>query len=191
MVVELTSLWLPILLSAVAVFILSSLAWTALPHHHGDMKKLPNEDAMMAAVRAQNAQPGIYFFPHMKDCNKAKTDEAAKAKFENGPHGMLHVWPASAFGKMGRNMVLSFLFYLVTGLFIAYLGTLALPGGSEFMKVFQVTGTAGLLAYCFATIPGAIWFGTPLRNVVTCLVDGVVYALATGAIFAWLWPGAV
>lgn len=189
--ITLIDLWLPILLSAVAVWIAAAVAWMALPHHKGDFKKLPNEDAAMAAIRNLAIAPGLYFFPNMEQCNKNKMDDAAKAKFEKGPHGLLQIWPAENFGKMGRNMLLSFLFYIIVGVFIAYLSTLSggLPRGSEFISVFRFTATAGIMAYCLASIPQDIWFGKPLRNILACLADGIAFGLITGAIFAWLWPG--
>src|SRR5215475_6994368 len=101
--VTLADLWLPILVSAVAVWIASALAWMALPHHKGDFRQLPNEDEVMAAVRNLSIAPGVYFFPHMKDCSKMKTDPAAKEKFEKGPHGMITIWRPEMFGKMGRS----------------------------------------------------------------------------------------
>ena len=184
-------LWLPIVASAAAVFVASALAWMVMPHHKQDFKQLPNEDGVMTAVRNFNIAPGLYFFPHMKECNKAKMDPVAKAKFEQGPHGMIQIWRPDAFGKMGRNMVLSFIFYLLVGVFVAYLTSRALPAGSEYLQVFQIAGTAAIMAYCFAQIPHQIWFGTPLRNVVTSLVDGVVFGLITAGFFSWLWPNAV
>jgi hypothetical protein len=195
-------LWLPIVLSAAAVWIASALAWMLLPHHKGDFRKLENEDDVMATVRRLAIAPGLYFFPHMSECNKAKMDPATKEKFEKGPHGMLQVWPPEAFGKMGRNMLLSFIVYLIVGVFVAYLGTLAGLGGAtaegliagttepDFMAVFRFTGTAAIMAYTLANIPHQIWFGTPGRNILAALVDGIAYALITGAIFGWLWPAA-
>ena len=203
--VSLIDLWLPILVSAAAVWVGAALAWMALPHHRGDMKQLPNEDGVMDAVRRLSIAPGLYFFPHMKDCNKAKMDPVAREKFEKGPHGMLQIWPPDAFGKMGRNMLLSFIHYVIVGVFIGYLATLALPGGEnsaagaaaavlpstpQFMDVFRFTATAGIMAYTLSQIPKDIWFGTPTRNILSCLADGIAFGLITGAIFAWLWPGA-
>jgi hypothetical protein len=179
---------MPILISAVLVWIASALAWMIMPHHRGDFKPLPNEDAAMSAVRNLAIPPGVYFFPHMKDCKAMKTDPVAKEKFEKGPHGLVQIWPPEAFGNMGRNMLLSFIFYVVVGVFVAYLGTHTLAAGSAYLKVFQVTGTAAIMAYCFASIPHGIWFGTPLRNMLAALADGIVYGLLTAGTFSWLWP---
>ena len=42
--VELTGLWLPILLSAVFVFVASAIIHMALGYHWGDWNKMPGED---------------------------------------------------------------------------------------------------------------------------------------------------
>ena len=186
--VALSSLWLPIVLSAVTIFIVSAMFWMVFPHHKGDYKQLPNEDAFINTLRPMNIPTGLYVFPHMKDCGKMKDDPVIKAKFEQGPLGILHVWPPTFMKSMGRNMALSLVFYLITSVFVAYLATLALDNTASYLKVFQVTGTAAIMAYCFSSIPQAIWFGTPLRNVIACLFDGIVYGLLTAGFFGWLWP---
>ena len=58
----------------------------------------------------------------------------------------------------------------------------------SYMRVFQVSGTAGIIAYCFAFIPNAIWFQAGWRSIVNNIFDGVVFGLATGAVFGGLWP---
>jgi hypothetical protein len=59
----LTELWLPILLSTVFVFIVSSVIHMALPIHKGDYKKLANEDAVLESLRANGVEAGCYMFP--------------------------------------------------------------------------------------------------------------------------------
>ena len=60
--VSLTSLWLPILLSAVIVFIASSVIWMVIQYHNSEWKKLPDEEAARSALRG--ASPGQYSVPH-------------------------------------------------------------------------------------------------------------------------------
>ncbi|HET7109995.1 MAG TPA: hypothetical protein VFI41_03915, partial [Gemmatimonadales bacterium] len=58
------SLWLPILLSAVAVFIVSAVIHMALQFwHRNDFRTVPNEDAVMAALRPFDIPPGDYIVP--------------------------------------------------------------------------------------------------------------------------------
>ena len=56
--VTLGALWQPIVLSAVLVFITSSLIHMVLKYHASDYRPLPNEDAVRAALRAGNPPPG-------------------------------------------------------------------------------------------------------------------------------------
>lgn len=66
---ELASLWLPILLSALFVFVASSVIHMVLPIHRGDYRKLPQEDRVLDGLR-DVVPPGQYMFPcpdSMKD----------------------------------------------------------------------------------------------------------------------------
>ena len=58
------------------------------------------------------------------------------------------------------------------------------------MGIFRFVGTAGVLAYSFAFIPNGIWFNATPAALVRSIVDGIVYGLATGLVFAFFWPGA-
>ena len=61
--VPLSSLWLPILLSAVLVFIASSVIHMVLGYHKNDVKKVPDEDAVQDAFRRLGITPGDYAVP--------------------------------------------------------------------------------------------------------------------------------
>jgi hypothetical protein len=60
--VSLAALWLPILLSAVIVFIASSIMHTVLPYHRGDYRGLPDEDNLLASLRGAGLTRGFIFF---------------------------------------------------------------------------------------------------------------------------------
>jgi hypothetical protein len=182
----LVELWLPIVLSAVAVFIAVVIAHTALPHHKGDWVKAPAEDDLLETLRSRSIGPGQYVFPYC--CGPADMkDPEVKKRCEAGPHGILRIWPGKP--NMIRCLVLSFIFYLVVSIFVAYLGSLAIETGT-FREAFRVTGTAAIMAYVLGSFPNAIWLGRSGRNVLTDLVDNVVLGLITGLIFGWLWPAA-
>lgn len=179
-------LWLPILVSAVVVFIASSLAWMVLPHHKPDIQFLEKEDAFVGALKDQGIKPGCYMFP---GCDGAamKTEEG-KARFAAGPWGTLTLRDTPP--NFGRNLGAVFVFYLVVGVFVAYLGRFALGPGAEFGKVFQITSTAAIASYCLGAIPGGIFFGRSFRAMAMDVLDGLVYGALTGLVFAWMWPGA-
>ncbi len=73
--VTIGSLWLPILVSAVLVFIVSSILHMVLKYHARDFIKLPNEDAVRAAIRSGNPEPRMYLIPYMADYSELKTPE--------------------------------------------------------------------------------------------------------------------
>lgn len=182
--VSLLSLWLPIVLSAVAVFILSSLVWMVLPWHRQDFQKLPDEAAARAALRS--AEPGLYTVPHMGHRSQMQNPEYVK-KLEEGPVGILVMMPKGN-PAMSRSLVQWFLWSLVVSTTVAYVVSRSIPGGVGFTLVFQVGSTVAWMGYSWAYVQEGIWFGRPWSHVAKQLADGLLYALATGALFGWLYP---
>jgi len=178
-------LWLPILLSAAAVWVASAIVWMAMPHHKGDFIGLPDEDGFMDSLRKSGIPPGNYAFPDCRD-RAAMKSEKVQTAWKNGPIGHLSVWKAPV--TMGDKMIATFIVYLFVSTLIAYLARVALPGPTSFGRVFQIVTAAGVLAYCFSFIPNAVWWGSYKRTIVANVIDGVVYAVITWAIFAWRWP---
>jgi hypothetical protein len=185
--VTIGSLWLPIVLSAVGVWIMSFIVWVLLPHHKRDYKQLPDEDAARAALAPQSLAPGQYDIPHVTSMGEMKNPEIVQ-KFTDGPVGFLTVLPRRM-PSMGKNMVLSFIFYLVVGVLVAYIASRILPPQPEYLKVFRMTGFTAWLAYGgVALAQDAIWFGRPWSAVIKNLFDALLYALVTAGFFGWLWP---
>jgi hypothetical protein len=182
----LTQLWFPIVVSGFAVFILSALAWTVMPHHKKDWQGLPNEDAVLAAMRSNPPVPGQYAMPYMGDPAK-RDDPVTKERVASGPNGYLTVIP-SGMPAMGPMMAKSLVYNLLVSLLVAYVSWHALRAGAEGAMVFRIVGTTAMMAYILASVPESIWFGRPWRNFGMQAIDGIVYGLVSGAIFCWLWP---
>ena len=184
--VTIASLWLAILLSALIVWIASALIWMVLPHHKSDFKGFPDQEATLNALKPQKLTPGQYDMPHILSRDEMKKPEVRK-KFEEGPIGFFTV-VQKGIPSMAKGMVLSFLYYIVIGIFVAYLASRTLTPGAEYLAVFRVTGTVAWLAYGWAVIPDAIWFGRPWSAILKHLIDSLVYGLLTAGVFGWLWP---
>ena len=181
---SLSALWLPILVSGFAVFFLSALMWMAMPHHKKDYAKLPDEDGFMKYLRGFGLR-GQYSFPHCGSHSGTK-DPAWQEKTKLGPCGMLFILPSQC--NMGKALTLSLIHNLAVATFVAYLAAHSLLPGSDFKAVFRITGAATVLAYCAARFADGIWMGHSWRSVIGHVFDGLVYAVATGAVFGWLWP---
>ena len=76
-------------------------------------------------------------------------------------------------------------YWMASALTIGYLATIALHQETSLVDVFRFTATAGVLTHVAAGAPHIIWFR---RKFLLDALDGLAYALATGAAFAWLWP---
>jgi len=184
--VSITALWLPILLSAVIVFVASSIIHMVLPVHKNDYRKLPEEDKVLDALRAAGVTPGrAYIFPYctQKDMKSPEMVE----KFKRGPIGMLTPRPNGA-PAMGKFLGQWFVYCVVVGIFVAYLTGRTRPAGTPYLEVFRVAGTSAFLAYSVALIQDAIWKGEDWGVTIKYVIDGFIFALLTAGTFGWLWP---
>lgn len=187
--VSLTELWIPILLSAVFVFLVSSILHMVLPIHKGDYKKLPGEEKVLEAMRGQGVEPGSYVFP-CAGCMKDMASPEMIEKYERGPVGFLTVIPSGA-PRMGKSLIQWFLYSVVMGIFVAYIARVGLDREATYLAVFRTTGTVAVLGYAVAAIPDSIWKGQRWGITLKFLFDGAVYGLVTAGTFGWLWPTAV
>jgi hypothetical protein len=183
--VSLTALWLPILLSAVIVFVASSIIHMLLPYHRSDYKQLPEEDKLRAALRSAGLQPGLYIFPFCT--HKEMKSPAAQEKYKEGPVGMMTVFPSGP-PAMPKFLALWFCYSLVIGVFVAYLTGRTVAFGAQYLVVFRVVGTAAFLAYGLGNLSNGIWKGQPWSVTLKEAFDGLVYGLLTAGTFGWLWP---
>ena len=181
--ISLAALWLPIVLSAVIVFIASSIMHMVLPYHKSDYHPLPNEDNVRAALRG--VKPDLYMMPFCSH-EKMKSPEI-QAKFQEGPVGHITMLPSGP-PNMGSYLGKWFGFCLIVGLFSAYLASRTLAPGTDYLQVFRVAGTAAFMAYGLGNLSYSIWKGMPLGVTLKEVVDGLVYGLLTGGTFGWLWP---
>lgn len=172
------------MLSAVFVFIASSLIHMVLQIHKGDYKKLPDEAGTLDALRKTGVQPGQYMFPNCASMKDASSPEM-QARFKQGPIGTLIVRGPDAM-NIGKALGQWFVFCLVVSAITAYVTGLArTPGGDT---IFRLTATIALLGYGFSSVTDSIWKGVSWPTTAKFLFDGLVYAVVTGATFRWLWP---
>lgn len=184
--VSLSALILPIVLSAVLVFVVSFVLHMVLTYHRSDFRGLPNEEAARQVLRAQNLAPGQYAIPYARDM-KAMKEPAVAQRWAEGPVGVLTLRRAGQM-SLGPMLVQWFLYSLLISFFVAYLTSRLLLPGVDYLHVFRLAGTVAWLGYAGATISEGIWQGRPWSTVFKDVFDGLVYALVTAGTFGWLWP---
>jgi len=183
---QLHLLLLPILLSSVLIFIVSSIIHMFSPWHKGDYPKLANEDKMLDALRGLDIQPGEYMAPRPSSREEMRAPEY-REKVQKGPVVILNVFPKGGVG-MAKPLVLWFLYTIVMGIFGAYIAGRALPVGAVYLLVFRYVGASTFLGYSAALWQSSIWYNKPWTTTIKSTVDGLIYALLTAGMFGWLWP---
>ena len=141
----LSALWLPILLSAVLVFLVSSVIHMVSPWHKNDYPKMPNEEAAMDALRPLAIPPGDYMVPRPAGRDDMRSAAFAD-KLAKGPVFIVTILP-NGMMSMARNLGLWFAYLVVVGIFAAYIAGRALPAGADPWRVAQFAGATAFSAY--------------------------------------------
>ena len=181
------SLWLPILLSAVIVFVVSSIIHMVLPYHKSDFGKVPSEDEVMDALRPFNIPPGEYVIP-CPGSSKEMKDPAFIQKMEKGPVAFISALENKA-PSMTASLIQWFVYCVVVGSFAAYIAGRALGPGAHYLAVFRFVGAAAFIGYALALWQNSIWYKRAWSTTIKSTFDGFLYALFTAGTFGWLWPG--
>lgn len=182
----LTQLWLPIVVAAALVFVVSSILHMATPLHKNECRKVTGEDALREALRKQALAPGDYGIPR-PDSMKDMCSPEMMEKYREGPVALLTVFPPGP-PRMGRSLTQWFVFCLVVGAFAAYVGWITLGANATYLARFRITGTVAFAGYSLSGVSESIWRGRPWSTTLAYLFGGLLYALATGGAFGWLWP---
>jgi hypothetical protein len=184
--VDLLALWKPILVSAVFVFLTMAVTHMIPGWHQRDMKAVPGEDRVMDTLRALNVTPGEYRFPFGATTKEMEAPEFV-LKMKSGPVGSMTIRPTGEL-PFGRMMGLWFVYSVViSGIAACVAGAVHGPG-APFEAVVTLTGIIAFCCYVVAHWQNWIWWGRSTRITLTYSVDGLLYAIVTGATFGWLWP---
>ena len=182
------ALWLPILLSAVVVFIASSIIHMAPLWHRGECPAVPDQDRVMDALRPFGIKPGEYMLPRAADMKACSSPEFIE-KLKRGPVMLMTVLPNGPV-SMSKALVQWFIYTLIVGVLAAYVTGLALTPGADYLTVFRIACTTAFIAYAVGLWQQSIWYNRPWSTTLKMTLDGLIYGLLTGGVFGWLWPAA-
>jgi hypothetical protein len=183
---DLGSLLLPIIVSAVAVFIASSIIHMGPFWHKRDYPRLPDEDRFRAVVGPLGIPQGEYMVPRCYSNSEMKSAEF-QAKVTEGPNMIVTVLPKGPF-RMGGTLARWFVYTLLVSLLAGYIAGAALPPGSGYIPVFRFAGATAFIGYAVALWQMSIWWGRSWGMTAKTTLDGLIYALVTAGIFGAMWP---
>ena len=183
--IALSHLWLPIIVSAVAVFVVSALLHMLFTYHNSDYRKFSNEDDVRAAINQGGATAGQYILPYA--VGTGFKDPVVQQKMKEGPAGFVLLRKPSG-PEMGPALVQWFVLTLVLSCLVAYVAAMTLAPGTDHMAVFRVVTATAFLAYAGSVAEESIWRAGPWSAGIKAIFDGLVFALVTGGLFAVMWP---
>ena len=176
------TLWLPIIVSAVVIFIAGAVIWMVMPWHKKEWQKTSDEEAVRTVLKG--CEPGMYTVPNCPDQSQFKRPEM-RQKFIDGPQAFITVVP-SGLPRMGGKLVMMFGYNLVVAIVCAYIVSRTLAPGADYLAVFRISGTVAFIAYGMAYIQESVWFGRKWLSTAMTFLDALIYGLLTGGIFGWL-----
>ena len=188
--VTLPQLAIPIVLSAVFVFLASSVIHMALTFwHRGDLDKLPDEDRVMDALRPFGLRPGNYAMPLAYGMSEMK-DPAFIEKMTKGPVAFLTVGPSGP-PTMGKQLLLWFLYSIAVSTLSAAIAGALLGAGEDGHEVFHAVALSAFGCYGLGLFQESIWWRKKWSAMIKSAIDGVIYAVITALTFVWMWPAAM
>jgi hypothetical protein len=183
---SLDQIWMPIVLAAVLVFVMSSLIHMVFKWHNSDYHGFSNEDEIRAAIRKGSPAPGQYMLPYCADPKEMAKPEMLK-KWEEGPNAFV-ILTTPHKPNMGKALGLWFLLALVIAALSGYLASRTVPIGASFLAVARVVSITTFLAYAGGSVSNMIWMGRTPGATIKEVIDAFLYGLVTAGAFGWLWP---
>ncbi|HKS06786.1 MAG TPA: hypothetical protein VJR92_10770 [Gemmatimonadaceae bacterium] len=178
-------LWAPILLSAVIVWVASSIVHMVIKWHNNDQIALPNESAVADALRGTPAQDYRIPYPTTPgDFRSAEFQERVK----RGPMAVITIMEGDMMTAFKKALLLWFVYLVVVAFVAGHVAHAMLGPGAEYSEVFHTVGLTAYAALGLGIVQQSIWWGKPWKPTIKSMVDALLYASLMAGTFGWLWP---
>lgn len=162
------------IIAGVVVFIWGALSHMVLGLGQTGIKRIPDEAAVVSALRGSIDQPGFYFFPYLVEGEGADAQRRWEQALREGPRGVLIYQPAGAAPLSQRQLVTELLTNVAAALLAAWMLAKAagsLPGlGARIAFV----GLLGLFASLVTDVPYWNWYGFPADFTRGAILDQLI-----------------
>ena len=176
------------LLAGTVLFAWEFVAHMFLPLGEAGIQALPNEQAVMTAIKDNVRQSGFYFFPSpvetsgMTSEQKQKAFQQAEEKARIGPLGIMIVRPDGGPMMMPSQLVTQFVVDVLVMLLLAIL--LAQMPAASFGKRMMQVAIIGLIPALVVDVPYWNWFSFPAAYTLAQIVMHVVGFVVGGLVLA-------
>jgi hypothetical protein len=180
------------LLGGIAVFVWGMVSHMVLGLGSIGIQRLPNETAIVEAMRANITAPGLYFFPGIDMVSKkSKAEQAADEKawgdaIRRGPSGLLVIDTRGKEPLMTRTFAIELLTNIFGAAIAAMLLTLAASSLTTYWVRVLFVAALGLFASIAIDLSYWNWYGFPAEYTIAALVDQTLSWFVGGLVLARL-----
>jgi len=178
---------LSIVVGSIVVFLVSSIWHMATGLGQVGIQNLPNEDAMLSAMRGSIHSSGLYFFPAMDGGATGSKERASQAgyleKYKTGPTGILIYHPGGQELAFGKLLTVQFLTGLAGAMLLALVLVMT-ADATKFLKRSLLVLAISLFAAVIYEIPYWNWYGFPTSYTLAHAAGWIVSWSAAGLAMA-------
>lgn len=169
-------------LGALVLMIWGFLSWEVLPFHKSAMHSVSNEDAVLTALKAGNAETGAYMVPGMGTDEASR--KAAEEKMKIGPTAFVHYRTGGY--DMAMYFIKGFLIYFFSAMIAAsLLSKLSWSLASKFGARVGFVVTLGIFLAVTSRIGDWNWMGYATDFSLGLAADDIIGWTLAGLVIAW------
>lgn len=180
---------LGVVVGSVVVFLVSSIWHMASGVGQVGIQNLPNEDAVVSAMRGSIHSSGLYFFPGIDVGATGSKQKASQApyleRYKTGPTGILIYHPGGQELAFAKLLTLQFLTGLSGALLLALVLAMTV-NTTTFLKRVLLVLAISLFAVVIYEIPYWNWYGFPTDYTIAHAAGWMVSWTAAGLAMAAL-----
>ncbi len=162
-------------LGGFAMFIWGAVSHMALSLGESSMKAMQNEETVIAAMRENMKEPGLYLFPGgvpSSDMTKEQREELMR-KWEQGPSGFLVFHPEGMPAMAAKTLLTELFSNILAVLVAAFLLSQALGTLTSFGSRVLFVTLIGLVPFLSLNVSYWNWYGFPTGFTFAELVDQI------------------
>jgi len=185
------NIFLASMFGGIVLFVWGAFSHMVLGLGESSIKQIPNEEIVVAAMRDNITEAGLYFFPGMERSSgmteqqgKAAMDQWAE-KWTAGPNGMLVYNREGSQPLSPKQFIVELISDIIAALIAAFLLAKAVGGLGGFWQRVQFVTALGLFSFFAVETAYWNWYGFPFRFTVDSLFDQVAGFFLAGLVLGW------
>ncbi|HLB01459.1 MAG TPA: hypothetical protein VJO14_08740 [Bacteroidota bacterium] len=174
-------------LGGIILWVWGFVAWMVLPFHLSVMRAVPDESAVVEALRRSLPSKGVYVIPWMPSETSGMTPEqmetamvAYTEKLRSGPNAMIFYNPGGKDPFMTGQMISGLFIFISTASIVSWLLSRSTAAAGSYLSGVIYCGMIGILVAVGTHLSDWNWMGFPFDWTRGLMLDSVVGWLLAG-----------